>query len=213
MLNEHLSRLLDSALESSEIAWWEWDFDKNIVFSNDLKTTMLGYEPGAFAGVGYKAYTDLLHPDDYERTMDAMREHLSGKAEIYQVDYRILKADGSYTWYMDRGSIIERDENGNPLRLRGVVLDLGESLRKQARDEAVLKLIRKKLPISGRDKDVLVLCSSCKKIKISKSLWVDVDDSFEHGFLEKISHGICPDCIKLLYPDEAEEFSDSLDDN
>ena len=95
-----LQRLLDDALQQSNLAWWEWDIPRNIVTCNDLKVTMLGYDPGDFINAGYQAYTGLLHPDDYERTMQAMRDHLECRADIYQVDYRIMKKDGDYTWYL-----------------------------------------------------------------------------------------------------------------
>lgn len=209
MSENPLTDILNEALESSEIAWWEWDFKKNKVISNDLKTTMLGYKPGSFKDVGYQAYTDLLHPDDYERTMQAMRDHLEGRAPIYQIDYRIKKADGNYTWYMDRGVIIERGKKGNPLKLRGIVLNLGEEIIEKARDKAVFEMVRKSLP-SGIDhgKSSIVICSSCKKIKIDKDKWMEIDESFEKSFPMEISHSICKPCIKILYPDEAEELFD-----
>ena len=198
---EDIKELLDEALMRADIAWWDWDIPHNRVVSNDLKTTMLGYRPEDFRGLGYQAYTGLLHPDDYERTMQAMRDHLEGRADIYQIDYRIRRADGGYTWYMDRGCILERDEAGNPLRLRGLVVDLGKSMSEKSRDEAVLRLIRKRLPASGKKDQFAVLCSACKQIKIAEREWVPVGGNFEKVFWPEISHGICPECVKRLYPD------------
>jgi PAS domain S-box-containing protein len=201
-----LKQLLDDALSSSEFAWWEWDIQDNRVIFNDLKATMLGYNPDDFRDQGYQAFTDLLHPNDYERTMQAMRDHLEGRAPIYQVDYRIRRADGTYTWYMDRGSTIEKDSKGKPKKLRGIVVDLGDHLREKTKDRALFKLIRRTLPLPGVNEGIAVLCSACKKIKISESVWMPVDSSFEKALLEDISFGICLDCIRLLYPEEADEF-------
>ena len=198
---QRLKNLLEDALMMSDIAWWDWDISNNRVVSNNLKTTMLGYEPDAFRGAGYQAYTDLLHPDDYDRTMQAMRDHLEGRADIYQIDYRIRRADGTYTWYMDRGCILERDEAGKPLRLRGLVVDLGEPMRDKARDEAILKLMRRRIPSSKNTEQFAVICSSCMQIKITESEWAPVDGNFRKVFLTEISHGLCPDCIKKLYPE------------
>ncbi len=200
-----IHQLLDDALTGSEFAWWEWDIQNNHVIFNDLKATMLGYNPKEFQDAGYQAFTGLLHPEDYERTMQAMRNHLEGRALIYQVDYRIRRADGTYTWYMDRGSIIERDSEGKPKILRGIVIDLGERLREKTKDIALFGLIRRTLPSLGVNEGITVLCSACKKIKISESVWMPVDRSFEKAFFGDISHGICPDCIHLLYPDETDE--------
>ena len=201
-----LHQLLDDTLNSSDFAWWEWDIQNNRVIFNDLKATMLGYEPEEFQDVGYQAFTELLHPEDYERTMQAMRDHLEGRASIYQVDYRIRRANGTYSWYMDRGSIIERDSDGKPKRLRGIVIDLGDHLREKTKDRVLFRLIRRKLPSLGVNDGVTVLCSACKQIKISESAWIPVDSSFEKAFLDDISHGICPDCVRILYSDMADEL-------
>lgn len=205
-LRPELKQLLDDALSSSEFAWWEWDIQNNHVVFNDLKATMLGYSPEEFHDVGYQAFTELLHPEDYERTMQAMRDHLEGPVPIYQVDYRIRRADGTYTWYMDRGSIIGKDSYGKPKRLRGIVIDLGDHLREKTKDVTLFRLIRGALPSSGDNEGIVVLCSACKRIKISESVWMPIDNSFEKAFFPTISSGICPDCIYLLYPDEADEL-------
>ncbi len=202
-----LQQLLEEVLENSDIAWWEWDIRKNKVIANDLKVTMLGYRPDDFRDVGYQAYTDLLHPEDYERTMQAMRDHLEGRAELYQVDYRIRRSDGTYTWYMDRGAVIEKGPGGELLRLRGIVVDLGESLRESAKDKALFDLIRSALPAPGRDGGVVTLCSSCKRLKVGEGLlWMPVRPEFEWALSGSVSHGICPDCIRLLYPGHADEL-------
>ena len=91
---DDLERFLDEALMSSAFAWWEWDIPANRVTSNDKKVEMLGRRPEDFRNAGYQAFTDLLHPDDHERTMRAMRDYLEGRASLYQIDYRILRADG-----------------------------------------------------------------------------------------------------------------------
>jgi PAS domain-containing protein len=88
----------------------------------------------------------LVHSDDYERTMQAMRDHLSGRRPLYEIDYRIRTASGAYTWYMDRGIITLRDADGRPLQLRGIVLDLGADVHAMAGDAAVVDVIRGALP-------------------------------------------------------------------
>lgn len=199
-----VKRLVDEALWNSDIAWWEWDVTENLVTFNDRKVRMLGYAPEDFKEVGYQAFTELLHPDDHQRTMQAMVEHLEGRSPIYQIDYRIKKKDGSYTWYMDRGVIIERDGKGRPAKLRGIVIDLGDSLREGAHRQALLKLVRDRLPVSGKLDRIIVLCSSCRKIKLEEETWVPVDGVLEQQFRGEISHGICPECIEALYPEFTE---------
>jgi len=63
--------------------------------------------------------------------MEAMRDYLYGRAEIYQIDYRIEDVSGNYKWYLDRGAAIEKDESGKPLILRGIVLNMGEYIKEE----------------------------------------------------------------------------------
>jgi hypothetical protein len=47
----------------------------------------------------------------------------------------------------------------------------------------------------------LPICASCKKIRDDKGYWNQIEAYIsEHSEVE-FSHGICPECIKKLYPD------------
>ena len=116
-------RRLEISTHLGNLAWWEWDLRSNEVQYDDLKASMLGYTPEEFPSNVYKI-CDLIHPDDYEPTMQAMREYLEGKTDSYQLHYRIRKKDGSYGWYYDRGEITERDLRGRPVILIGAVIDI-----------------------------------------------------------------------------------------
>jgi PAS domain-containing protein len=57
-----------------------------------------------------------------------MRDHYSGDAETYDVEYRIERADGSYMWVRDIGRITERTADGEPRLVTGAVVDAAEAL-------------------------------------------------------------------------------------
>jgi two-component system, chemotaxis family, CheB/CheR fusion protein len=116
-------RKLKISTKLGNLAWWEWDLRTNEVTYDDLKATMLGYKPEEFPTDVYKI-CDLIHPDDYEETMQHMRDYLQEKTEYYDIHYRIKKKDGSYGWFYDRGEITERDDNGKPVVLMGAVIDI-----------------------------------------------------------------------------------------
>ena len=60
-----------------------------------------------------------------------------------------------------------------------------------------LDLEKKVKTLSG----FLPICVSCKKIRDDKGFWNQVEAYIsEHSEVE-FSHGICPDCMKKLYPD------------
>lgn len=111
---------LDNAMEAAGMAWWEIQFPSGVVFFADNKATMLGYSPDKF--VHYSNFTDLVHPDDYDKAMNAMRDHMSGQAEYYETTYRIKTKHGDYKTFYDRGKIVQKNEDG--MRIAGVVMDV-----------------------------------------------------------------------------------------
>ncbi|MDA3932610.1 MAG: sensor domain-containing diguanylate cyclase [Tenericutes bacterium] len=114
---------------AGNLGQWHWYVKENKVIFNYKKVETMGYDPKKVGKVDFQFFTDKLHPDDYDRVMDNMRSHLSGKSEAYEVEYRIKHKDGHYLWYYDRGSVIKRSDSGEPLLLQGIVFDISESKR------------------------------------------------------------------------------------
>ncbi|MCO5209197.1 MAG: PAS domain-containing protein [Caldilinea sp.] len=117
------ARRLQLAMEMGAMAWWDWDVETGEVQADAKKATMLGYSVAEFPTNVYEICA-LIHPDDYERAMQAMRDHLSGATPTYEVTYRIRTRDGGYRWYADRGGIVTRDVLGNPTHVAGIVIDV-----------------------------------------------------------------------------------------
>ena len=118
---------LEATMLSGNIAWWRLDLRTGGVLFNEQKARMLGREPEDFTH--YEHFTAILHPDDYEPTMQAMRDFIAGKTDAYRTVYRIAKADGKYAWFQDIGVATERGQDGRPVALTGVVIDISEQKR------------------------------------------------------------------------------------
>lgn len=156
---------------AGNLGQWKWFLKENIVIFNEKKVTQIGYNPKIIGKVGFEFFTNKLHPDDYEGVMDNMRNHIIGETEAYEVEYRIQHKEGHYLWYYDRGTITQRDEEGKPLVIQGIVFDITESKKVEQRlrdlserdaltnifnrrtfylkvDEMIEKMHRKKTPFS-----------------------------------------------------------------
>ncbi|MCK9526493.1 MAG: sensor domain-containing diguanylate cyclase [Limnochordia bacterium] len=132
MLNKELLKEKEQQTRL-EYAWtgnlghWYWNIKSNEVTFDPLKVTTLGYDKSENPEhVTYQFFTDKLHPDDYQRTMDSMLAHMYGNAEVCEAEYRIQTKDGNYKWYYDRGKATQFDESGKPLFLAGIVFDITE---------------------------------------------------------------------------------------
>jgi diguanylate cyclase (GGDEF)-like protein/PAS domain S-box-containing protein len=109
---------------TGNLGHWYWNYQTNEVVFNPLKVTTLGYEVDEIPEkVDYQFFTERLHPEDYERVMNDMVGHLRGELPVYETEYRIQTKDGNWRWYLDMGKVTQRDEEGKPLFLAGIVFD------------------------------------------------------------------------------------------
>ncbi len=136
-LNIYKERL-ETAMAAGNLAWWEMELPSGEVKFNDRKAEMLGYSPDEFNH--YSDFTDLIHPEDKDRAMKAMRDHLEGRAERYEVEYRIKKKDGDYICFRDVGRITEEGEDYK--KVSGIVIDIDERKQVEERVDFLHSLLR-----------------------------------------------------------------------
>jgi len=129
-LHQNNSRL-ELAMQVANMAWWEMDIKTGNVLFGKRKSDMLGYPAEKF--VHFKDFMDLVHPEDYDSAMNAMKKHLYGHYDKYETEYRISTNTGEYKWFYDLGNVSKKDANGNPVTISGLVLDITE--RKTAEKE------------------------------------------------------------------------------
>ena len=144
---------LDICLSAGNLAWWEMDCTTGKVIFNENKVKMLGYDIKDFSDVDYTAFTNIVHPDDYEPVMQAMQDLLEGKKKLYEVDYRIKTKNNLYRWFHDRGSIVAWDNQGKPKIVKGVVFDI--TGRKNAEQKLADNLSNLESLIDERNKQLI----------------------------------------------------------
>ena len=116
------------ALDGGDMAWWEMNVKTGAVTFDKHKVEMIGYSPENFKH--HTDFTSLVHPDDYKGIMHAMNEHFNGTKDKYEAEYRIRAKSGEYKWFYEYGSVVKREENGNPLIFTGFVFNI--TVRKNA---------------------------------------------------------------------------------
>lgn len=91
-------------------------------------------------------WTELLHPDDREPTLDAHDRH-NETGEPWGREYRLIASDGRAVWFRDLATLV-RDERGRPQHWLGVQLDITELKRveedlRATRDELERRVIER----------------------------------------------------------------------
>ncbi len=116
----NLNNRLENSMIAGNMAWWEVELPSGNISFNKNKALMLGREVEDFKH--YSDFTTLLHPADYEPTMEAFRQHITGKKQLYECDYRIRHKNGEYLWFRDIGKISSK--NGDEIVLNGLVINI-----------------------------------------------------------------------------------------
>ncbi len=102
---------LTTALEAGNMAWWELKMPSGKIVFNKKKTQMLGYSYKDFSH--HNHFLQIIHPDDVEIVNQELQNHLSGKSEKYECQYRMKNADGYYQWFHSIGKIVSKNPNQN----------------------------------------------------------------------------------------------------
>lgn len=120
---------LSLALKGADLGLWNWNIKTNAIRVNDRWYTMLGYESGEFP-ISFAVWKNLVHPDDLERVLAKIQQHLQeAKSSFYEDKYRLKCKDGHWVWIHSRGRILDFDQDGKPSRAAGIHQDITKERR------------------------------------------------------------------------------------
>ncbi len=86
-------------------------------------------------------WLDMIHPDDRDRVAEESR-HTWRTGEEWSRRYRMIRSDGAAIWLHDTGRMLDRDAEGRPWRLQGVLLDVTGEQEAHARLESSERHVR-----------------------------------------------------------------------
>ncbi|WP_146151877.1 EAL domain-containing protein [Ahniella affigens] len=130
------SERLSLALWASRDGFWDWDL-------RNKRMSISG--PAEFAGLSGQAEISEeewarlgVHQDDLGRVQQALVDHVDGRSDHYEAEYRVRVRDGRYVWIMARGRAVARDEHGKVIRVSGTFRDISEA-RERDRDQRIAR--------------------------------------------------------------------------
>ncbi len=116
----------DRALDTAQVATFDWDVPNDLVFGNDLLGRFFAM-PDSVDGMPVEQYLAAVHAEDLERMREAINAALTSGGH-YEVQYRTTDASGMERWLLARGEA-KLDADGQPLRLAGVILDVTDQVQ------------------------------------------------------------------------------------
>ena len=132
-------------LKSIDIAMWDMKVDpedpvsgKNEFWWSDEFRRMLGFSSVQDFPNVLGSWSDRLHPEDKEKTLQAFAAHLNDRTgnTPYNIEYRLRKKNGEYIWIKADGSTL-RKPDGTPTRVVGSCEDISREIRKGDLDKFI----------------------------------------------------------------------------
>ncbi|MEQ1529590.1 MAG: EAL domain-containing protein, partial [Methylococcales bacterium] len=148
-------------LEGSELGLWDWQIKQNVVQRNAIWAEILGYKENEIKNT-VQQWLDLVHPEDKKAALQSIKNVLSGRSDIHEIEYRMIHKDGSLKWVHDHAKVVQHDVNGRPVRMSGTQADITKI--KQAEEELRIAAIA-----FESQEGMFVTDTQCVILRVNKS--------------------------------------------
>ena len=122
LLSESQQRL-ELALKGANLGSWDYDVRENRAFVDKTCADLFGYSPDDMEP-DLGSWRRVLHPEDKANVIEAWSAHLEGRTPFFEAEHRVRAKWGGWIWVLSRGKVVERDEEGKPLRVSGTAYNV-----------------------------------------------------------------------------------------
>lgn len=126
----HKSNELELILEGAKAATWHWNIPENKAVYNEYFARILGLtvEEVPSTTEGFQA---IVHPDDLDGFVSKVQWHLQpeNRDTIFEHEMRLRGREGSYSWVLNRGRVMEWSSSGKPIKGSGLIIDISARKR------------------------------------------------------------------------------------
>ena len=150
------ARRLDMIISTAGVGLWEWHVPSGEFTINAELAAMLRCAPTDVSHVDdWKA---VCHPDEITAIMVEVERHLAGETPFIEMEARARTTDGEWRWMLSRSHVVQRDGDGQPLRMIGMQLDITTRKRVEhdlANNQARLELVLEGSEVGMYEWDIL----------------------------------------------------------
>ncbi len=116
--------------ELHQDGWWKWDATQadSVFLSGGLNGLLSSKHSDERRAL--RSLARLLHKEDVAQVFHALREHFQ-RGTAFNIQHRLRCEDGSYKWFICRGSLIS-DTSYSPKRMLGTFQEISQLVEAQA---------------------------------------------------------------------------------
>jgi PAS domain S-box-containing protein len=184
---------------------YDWEYwiapDACILYMSPSSERITGYQRDEFIN-NPELLIDIIHKDDRYTVTDHLN-HVE-PSDVHIVDFRIITRNGEERWIAHQCQPIF-DDGGKFLGRRVSNRDITDRKFLEQEKQNLIDDLQTALSEVKKLSGFLPICSSCKKIRDDKGYWSEVERYISEHSEAEFSHGICPDCVRKLYPEIADK--------
>ncbi len=136
------------AIDAAGIGSFDWDLGTGRLVWDDRLKQLMGFARSPFDET-IEAFTTAVHPDDRERTTEALQTAIETVGE-YDAEFRVVLPSGETRWVQGRGRALA-DGGGRAVRLIGAAYDTTAQRHADARVARVMESVKSAFFTLDRD--------------------------------------------------------------
>jgi PAS domain S-box-containing protein len=196
---EEKLRQLSTAVEQSPASIVITNPAGNIEYVNPKFVQVTGYTSAEALGKNPRILkSGEKSPEAYRELWETISAGKEWNGEFHN-----KTKNGELYWEIASISPI-RDPAGRVTHYVAVKEDITARKQTEAERDKLIQDLQEALANIKSLSGLLPICASCKKIRDDQGYWSQVESYIQKHSDATFTHGICPDCIKKLYPDLAE---------
>lgn len=124
---------LSLALSCTGAGLWDWDVEEGSLLVDVNWGAILGIGPSELRAFHKQDWDSLCHPEDLRASEIALLDHFLGQTPRYSCEMRTRHRNGGWVWTRTQGEVVERDDQGRPTRVIGLMFDIDAQKESEGR--------------------------------------------------------------------------------
>lgn len=182
-----------------------------VLFISESSEKVRGFPPKEIIGREVKS---IMTPGSYREAMEvfkkARQDYEQGKDPSYKLEIECYHKNSTTVWVEIWAKFVR--EEGEPLQIVGISREITDRKVAEINREHMLKMYKEALVEQKQLRSeielyekLLPICTGCRRIRDDNDNWWPIEEYIRKKTGAKVAHTVCPDCVKILNPDDADE--------
>ena len=128
--------LVDLAQETGHVGFFHYQFEEDMLAWTPGLAKLFGLEPGPAESL-LSDWVERVDSDDRARIEQSLRKLIASREQKETLEFRVTTPDGISRWLSSRVLMSYSDDDGRPLQIIGITVDMSEQ-KKAERERAAL---------------------------------------------------------------------------